>query len=59
MVFIVPQWFNPRNGTWTEVGSGKLVASEIGVIKLPEQPEGIDWGLKLIYQEQDSKKASK
>jgi hypothetical protein len=50
------QWFNPRNGTWIDVGNGKLVASKIGVIRLPEQPEGIDWGLKLIYQEQESKK---
>ena len=44
------QWFNPRNGTWTDAGNGKLVASKIGVIKLPKVPEDKDWGLKLVYE---------
>ncbi len=44
------QWFNPRNGTWIDVGNGKLVASKIGVIKLPKFPEDADWGLKLVYE---------
>ncbi|MCW3108658.1 MAG: hypothetical protein JWQ09_3164 [Segetibacter sp.] len=44
------QWFNPRNGTWLDVGDGKLVTSKIGVIKLPKLPEDVDWGLKLVYE---------
>ncbi|WP_026462905.1 DUF4038 domain-containing protein [Adhaeribacter aquaticus] len=43
------QWFDPRNGTWTNVGEGKLTSSKIGVIRLPELPQGLDWGLKLVY----------
>ena len=44
------QWFNPRNGTWIEAGNGKLKSSEIGIIELPNFPENVDWGLKLIYE---------
>jgi hypothetical protein len=44
------QWFNPRNGTWIDIGpEGKLRSSAIGIIKLPPVPEPTDWGLKLIY----------
>jgi hypothetical protein len=44
------QWFNPRNGTWIDIGpEGKLRSSKIGIIKLPPVPEPTDWGLKLIY----------
>ena len=51
------QWFNPRDGTWTDAGNGKLTSSKIGIIKLPKQPEDTDWGLKLIYEGPLAKKA--
>jgi hypothetical protein len=44
------QWFNPRNGTWMDVGDGKLPSSRIGIIRLPKLPENLDWGLKLTYE---------
>ena len=53
------QWFNPRDGSWRDVGNGKLVASKIGVIRLPKLPEDVDWGLKLVYEEPEAKKALK
>jgi hypothetical protein len=44
------QWFDPRKGTWANVpGDGKLVSSNIGIIKLPMMPSNEDWGLKLVY----------
>jgi hypothetical protein len=43
------QWFNPREGTWLEAGTGKLVANKIGIIVLPDFPGDADWGLRLIY----------
>ena len=43
------QWFNPRNGTWMNVDSGKLPSNNTGIITLPELPDHTDWGLKLIY----------
>ena len=53
------QWFNPRDGTWTDVANGKLMASKIGIIKLPDFPEDKDWGLKLIYEGPQPSKAKK
>jgi len=44
------QWFNPRDGTWTDAGKGKLVSSKIGIIRLPDFPDDRDWGLRLIYE---------
>ena len=44
------QWFNPREGTWKDAGSGKLVANKIGIIRLPDFPDESDWGLLLIYE---------
>lgn len=44
------QLFNPRNGTWTAVGDGRLVSNMTGTIILPPLPEGDDWGLKLVYK---------
>ena len=44
------QWYNPRNGTWQDVGNGTVTANKIGIIRLPDFPEDIDWGLKLIYE---------
>jgi hypothetical protein len=43
------QWFNPRDGTWSDAGSGSLRSSRIGVIPLPDFPAHTDWGLKLVY----------
>src|SRR5688572_11684798 len=51
------QWFNPATGTWSDVGSGTLIASKIGVVKLPKVPDGgKDWGLKLEYKGPAEKK---
>ena len=43
------QWFNPRDGSWTDVGNGQLTASRIGIIRLRNLPTDEDWGLRLIY----------
>lgn len=43
------QWFNPRNGEWKNAGDGKLISDQIGIIEVPDFPDGSDWGLKLIY----------
>ena len=43
------QWFNPRDGSWTDAGNGKLVADKIGIIVLPDFPGKEDWALQLIY----------
>ncbi len=47
--FYKAEWFDPRNGTWKDAGNGRLESSEIGIIELPDFPEDIDWGLKLVY----------
>ena len=44
------QWFNPRDGSWSDVGPGTVRSSRIGVISLPECPTAEDWGLKLVFQ---------
>ncbi len=44
------QWFNPRNGTWSDVSGGKVTSNKIGIIDLPDLPDSSDWGLKLVYQ---------
>lgn len=44
------QWFNPRNGTWLDVGDGEVVANKIGIIALPNCPTDEDWGLRLVYE---------
>lgn len=44
------EWFNPRDGTWQNVGDGTLVSSKIGIIMLPSFPDDEDWGLKLVYK---------
>jgi hypothetical protein len=43
------QCFDPRNGTWMDVGNGTVTANKIGIIKLSEFPDKSDWGLKLVY----------
>lgn len=48
--FYRAQWFDPRNGKWIDVGNGRLRATNIGWIDVPEPPDGLDWGLKLIYE---------
>lgn len=47
--FYKAQWFNPRNGSWADLGKGKVVANKIGIISLPDFPDKNDWGLKLVY----------
>jgi len=44
------QWFDPRLGTWADVGDGVAKANNIGEIQLPEFPSEADWGLSLVYQ---------
>jgi hypothetical protein len=44
------RWFDPRTGTWTDVGNGTAAANNIGEIDLPEFPSQMDWGLGLVYQ---------
>ena len=44
------QWFDPRNGTWKNVGEGKVASDNIGIINLPLMPSNDDWGLKLVYE---------
>jgi hypothetical protein len=44
------QWFDPRQGTWSEVGNGTLESDITGEIRLPDFPSNIDWGLKLVYE---------
>lgn len=44
------QWFDPRSGTWSDVGGGTIKSDVSGEIQLPDFPSDIDWGLKLIYQ---------
>ncbi len=43
------RWFNPRNGSWTDIGT--LKADTIGEITLPAFPDGEDWGLSLVAAE--------
>jgi hypothetical protein len=43
------RWFDPRNGTWSDVADGEAKADAIGGIQLPEFPSDLDWGLSLVY----------
>ena len=43
------QWFDPRHGTWLDVGDGSVQSNNIGEIRLPDFPSDIDWGLRLTY----------
>jgi hypothetical protein len=43
------QWFNPREGTWSDVATGTLRSDKIGTIQLPDFPGLTDWGLKLTW----------
>ncbi|MCK5209852.1 MAG: DUF4038 domain-containing protein [Cyclobacteriaceae bacterium] len=49
--FYRAQWFNPRDGTFMDVGDGKLFANKIGIIRIPNFPDDADWGLRLIYED--------
>lgn len=44
------QWFNPRNGEWSDVGSGTVTSTPAGWIDLPPQPTAEDWGLRLVLK---------
>ncbi|MGD0464929.1 MAG: DUF4038 domain-containing protein [Tepidisphaeraceae bacterium] len=41
------EWFDPRQGTWQDIGGGTLISSVIGVIPIPALPTDADWGLRL------------
>jgi len=43
-------WFNPREGRWTKIGSGTLKSDTWGRIELPDFPDDNDWGLKLVLR---------
>jgi Protein of unknown function (DUF4038)/Domain of unknown function (DUF5060) len=44
------RWFDPRQGTWSDVGQGTVASDIIGEIHLPDFPSNIDWGLSLVCQ---------
>lgn len=44
------KWFDPRLGTWSDLGDGTIKANNIGEIQLPDFPSDLDWGLSLTYQ---------
>ncbi len=44
------RWFDPRNGTWSDVANGTVESDIIGEIHLPDFPSNIDWGLSLVYE---------
>ena len=44
------RWFDPRSGTWSDVGNGVIEADKVGEIHLPDFPSDLDWGLSLVYQ---------
>lgn len=39
------QWFNPRDGSWTDIG--QIAVNQYCEVKLPPQPSSEDWALKL------------
>jgi hypothetical protein len=41
------EWYDPRKGTWQNVGTGLLRSNMIGIIALPDFPADADWGLRL------------
>lgn len=41
------EWYDPRKGTWQNVGTGMLRSNMIGIIALPDFPADADWGLRL------------
>jgi Protein of unknown function (DUF4038)/Domain of unknown function (DUF5060) len=41
------RWFDPRDGRWLPVGSGRVTANVWGQITLPAFPSPEDWGLRL------------
>ena len=47
------EWFDPRTGQWSKVGSGRLKANWWGWIELPGFPSDDDWGLKLVAAPED------
>jgi hypothetical protein len=43
------EWYDPRNGTWVNAGTGTVRSSAVGIVTLPEFPGDNDWGLRLTY----------
>jgi hypothetical protein len=41
------EWYDPRQGTWQNVGRGTIRSSVIGIVNLPDFPGDADWGLRL------------
>lgn len=46
------QWFNPRNGEWSDMSEGVMLSGKNGTLQLPSFPSGKDisqddWALKL------------
>ncbi len=52
------RWFNPRDGSWSDAGNGRLVSSKIGIIRVPDFPGDTDWGLQLTYEGPVDEKAA-
>jgi hypothetical protein len=47
--YYAAQWFDPRSGTWLDVGNGFVMTNVLGVVVLPDFPADLDWGLRLVY----------
>ncbi len=45
------EWFDPKNGKWSDAGSGAVHASHIGIIDVPAFPSESDWALRLQLEE--------
>ena len=50
-------WFDPRHGTWLTAGQGTVESTSTGVIRLPDFPGDLDWGLRLEYTGEAAKAA--
>ncbi len=44
------QWFDPREGAWSDAGNGVVTTNNVGEVELPDFPSDMDWGLSLVYQ---------
>jgi len=50
------QWYNPRTGEWTKMGTGNVQTDKAGNLKLPKFPSGTskadnDWAAQLVGAE--------
>ena len=44
------QWFDPREGAWSDAGNGVVTTNNVGEVELPDFPSDMDWGLSLVYE---------